>query len=234
MFFPDASMLTLGRLPSRLQMSSASGILARGPWPADRVQARWREDSFVPGPEREAAADDAIAALADRGSPAHDGLAARLAHFEVDERGLALELQPMRWALRLLSDGAADALSVLCVVRDADGRWLAGRRADWVATWAGRWALGAGGAVEVGEDPVGALTRELEEEWDVRPERLDVEALVRAPSGMVMLVGQAWVGADPQVTRDAEHDLHAWWPADVDQWPDEADPVLRGLARELS
>ena len=52
-----------------------------------------------------------------------------------------------------------------------DGRWLAGRRADWVATWAGRWALGAGGAVEVGEDPVTALARELEEEWPVAPER---------------------------------------------------------------
>ena len=70
----------------------------------------------------------------------------------------------MRWALRLRR-GRAGALSVLCVVRDADGRWLAGRRAAWVATWAGRWALGAGGAVEVGEDPVLTLARELEEEW---------------------------------------------------------------------
>ena len=66
------------------------------------------------------------------------------------------------------------------MARDADGRWLAGRRAPWVATWAGRWALGAGGAVEVGEDPVEALTRELEEEWSVAPERLAVEALVCA------------------------------------------------------
>jgi|SRR5215216_6528150 len=214
-------------------MSSAPGILARGPWQAGQVEVRWREDSFEPGPEREAAADEAIAALADRGSPAHDGLAARLADYRSDGDGLRLELQPMRWSLRLLSDGAADALSVLCVVRDSAGRWLAGRRAQWVATWAGRWALGAGGAVEVGEDPVTALTRELEEEWAVQPERLEVEALVRAPSGMVMLVGQAWVGADPHVTRDEEHDRHAWWPADVDQWPDEADPVLRALGRLL-
>ena len=73
------------------------------------------------------------------------------------------------------------------------GRWRAGRRAPWVATWAGRWALGAGGSVEVGEDPVEALARELEEEWAVRPERLAVEALVSLPSGMVMLVGQAWL-----------------------------------------
>ena len=75
----------------------------------------------------------------------------------------------MRWALRLTPEDALGALSVLCAVRSADGRWLAGRRAAWVATWAGRWALGAGGAVEVGEDPVAALARELEEEWSVCP-----------------------------------------------------------------
>jgi ADP-ribose pyrophosphatase YjhB (NUDIX family) len=215
-------------------VTSAPGILARGPWPVGRVAARWREDSFEAAPHSDAAADEAIAALADRGSPAHDGLAARLASWREAGDGLELELQPMRWSLRLLADGADDALSVLCVVRDADGRWLAGRRAGWVASWAGRWALGAGGAVEVGEDPVGALARELEEEWSVRPERLEVEALVRLPSGLVMLIGQAWLGDDPQVVRDPEHDEHAWWPADVDAWPDEADPELRELARTMS
>ncbi len=40
----------------------------------------------------------------------------------------------MRWALRLLREDASGALSVLCVVRDCEGRWLAGRRAQWVAT----------------------------------------------------------------------------------------------------
>jgi 8-oxo-dGTP diphosphatase len=214
-------------------VSSAPGILARGPWQTDQVAARWRDDSFTPGPEHEAAADDAIAALADRGSPAHDGLAARLAGWTAGSDGLELELQPMRWSLRLLPEGAADALSVLCVVRDPDGRWLAGRRAEWVATWAGRWALGAGGAVELGENPVESLARELEEEWAVRPERLEVEALVRLPTGMVMLIGQAWTGPDPQVARDPEHDCHAWWPPDPAAWPDEADAVLRGMARLL-
>lgn len=214
-------------------MSTTPGILARGPWPAGRVAARWREDSFAVEPESTAAADAAIAALADRGSPAHDGLAARLAGWDAGDNRLALELQPMRWSLRLLPRGAADALSVLCVVRDGAGRWLAGRRAPWVATWAGRWALGAGGAVEVGEDPVEALGRELEEEWSVRPVELRVEALVRLPSGMVMLVGQAWLGSDPNVSRDPEHDRHAWWPTDIDAWPGEAQHELRGLARML-
>jgi 8-oxo-dGTP diphosphatase len=215
-------------------MSTAPGILARGPWQAGQVAARWREDAFAADERQEAAADEAIAALVDRGSPAHDGLAARLAGYRRSGDGLELELQPMRWSLRLLPAGAADALSVLCVVRDAEGRWLAGRRADWVATWAGRWALGAGGTVEVGEDPVHALARELEEEWAVRPERLDVEALVRLPSGMVMLVGQAWLGADPRVTRDPEHDAHAWWPPDPGDWPAEAHGELRLMARLLA
>jgi 8-oxo-dGTP diphosphatase len=213
-------------------VTTEPGILARGPWPGGQVQTRWREDSFAAAPASDAAADEAIAALAGRGSPAHDGLAARLSAWEAGPGDLRLELQPMRWSLRLLP-AAADALSVLCVVRDADGRWLAGRRAGWVASWAGRWALGAGGAVEVGEDPVTALARELEEEWAVRPRRLDVEALVRLPTGMVMLIGQAWLDADAQVTRDPEHDAHAWWPADVQRWPAEADPELRALARML-
>jgi 8-oxo-dGTP diphosphatase len=211
-------------------MSSQPGILARGPWQTGQVAVRWREEPFAAAPDQEAAADAAIAALADRGSPAHDGLAARLAGYRSSGEGLELDLQPMRWSLRLLPAGADGALSVLCVVRDADGRWLAGRRAEWVATWAGRWALGAGGTVELGEDPVEALGRELEEEWAVRPERLEIEALVRLPSGMVMLIGQAWVGTDPEVTRDAEHDEHAWWPADPGEWPAEASGELRLMA----
>jgi 8-oxo-dGTP diphosphatase len=193
-------------------MSSQPGILARGPWQTGQVAARWREEPFAADRDQEAAAD---AALAD---------------FRSDGDALELELQPMRWSLRLLPAGADGALSVLCVVRDADGRWLAGRRAGWVATWAGRWALGAGGTVEVNEDPVEALSRELEEEWAVQPERLAIEALVRLPSGMVMLIGQAWIGTDPAVTRDPEHDEHAWWPADPGEWPEEAGRELRLMA----
>jgi 8-oxo-dGTP diphosphatase len=209
------------------------GILARGPWQADQVATRWREDCFEPGSELAARADAAIAELQDRGSPSHDGLAARLAGFESGDRGLTIELQPMRWSLRLLGEDALGALSVLCAVRARDGRWLAGRRADWVATWAGRWALGAGGAVEVGEDPVAALRRELEEEWSVVPEALTVEALVCLPNRMVMLIGQAWLPDGAEVTRDHEHDAHAWWPAEPEAWPHEAHPELRHMARLL-
>ena len=166
-----------GALPSSFLVTFPTGILARGPWQRGQVAVQWRDDSFEPDPTQSAAADRAIAALQDRGSPAHDGLAARLCAFEAHDDALRMTLQPMRWSLRL-SDDAAGSMSVLCVARDTEGRWLAGRRAPWVATWAGRWALGAGGAVEVGEDPVEALTRELEEEWGVVPERFSVEALV--------------------------------------------------------
>jgi 8-oxo-dGTP pyrophosphatase MutT (NUDIX family) len=210
-----------------------TGILARGPWERGQVAVRWREDSFEPDAQQSAQADRAIAELLGRGSPSHDGMAARLCAFDADGGVLRLTLQPMRWSVRL-GDDAAASLSVLCVVRDPDGRWLAGRRAPWVATWAGRWALGAGGAVEVGEDPVEALTRELEEEWSVTPERFAVEALLSLPTGMTMLVGQAWLPEGAQVQRDAEHDAHAWWPPEPDAWPDEADPVLHHLATLLA
>jgi ADP-ribose pyrophosphatase YjhB (NUDIX family) len=95
------------------------------------------------------------------------------------------------------------------------------------------WALGAGGAVDAGEDPAGALGRELKEEWGVEPERLDVEALIATPGDMAMLVGQAWLPEGAQLTRDAEHDAHAWWPRDPADWPEEAHPQLRRMATLL-
>jgi len=172
--------------------------------------------------------------LGERGSPTYDGLAARMVSFALEDGRLRLELQPIRWALRLLSADAGDSISALCVVRDADGSWLAGRRAGWVASWAGRWALGAGGSVEVDENPADTLARELAEEWSVRPERLQVEALIRLSNRMVMFVGQAWLPAGATVTPDDEHDRFAWWPADVDHWPDEADGPLRSIGELLA
>jgi 8-oxo-dGTP diphosphatase len=210
------------------------GILARGPWPLDRVTSCWSEAPYEPSPDKVAAADLAIAELKARSSPSHDGLAGRLESFTVVNGRLELRLQEMRWALRLLREDASGALSVLCVVRDADGRWLAGRRAEWVATWAGVWALGAGGAVDAGEDPALALGRELTEEWSVEPERLDVEALIALPGDMAMLIGQAWLAPGAEVIRDHEHDAHAWWPPDPKDWPEESHPQLRRMASLLA
>jgi 8-oxo-dGTP diphosphatase len=216
-------------------MSSAPALLARGPWGAGDVRAHWHEEQFEPPPECAAAADAAIAALAERGSPSHDGLSARLVAHRIDDDGaLVLELQPVRWALRLVEGDASSSMAALCVIRDAEGRWLAGRRAPWLSSWPGRWALGAGGAVDVGESPVDTLVRELDEEWAVAPERVHGEALVRLPHQLVMFVGQAWLPRDAEVTRDHEHDAHAWWPADVADWPAEADEPLRRMATLLA
>jgi 8-oxo-dGTP pyrophosphatase MutT (NUDIX family) len=209
-------------------------MLARGPWDLDHVDVRWLADAFEPAQDATQAADEALHALRARGSPSHDGLAARLVDFQANGGRLYLKLQPARWALRLVPEFAARAMSVLCVVRAADGAWLAGRRADWLASWAGRWALGAAGSVEVDEHPTEAMRRELAEEWSVRAERMRIEALVVLPSEVAMLVGQAWLPKGATVNPDHEHDAFAWWPADIGQWPREGDEPLRRVARLLS
>jgi ADP-ribose pyrophosphatase YjhB (NUDIX family) len=175
-----------------------------------------------------------VADLQRRGSPSHDGLAARLTSYSASPERLELELQPARWALRLVDGHAADALTVLCAVRREDGAWLAGRRAEWLASWAGRWALGAGGSVEVGEDPAVAMARELEEEWSLTPLEHSIDALLRLPNGLAMLVGMARVPQDAAPVPDAEHDEWTWWPANVDEWPDEADPRVKAAGHLLS
>jgi ADP-ribose pyrophosphatase YjhB (NUDIX family) len=215
-------------------MPDEPALLARGPWHPDEVEVHWSDEHYDPPPARVEAADAAIAALRDRGSPSHDGLSARLVSHEERDGRLTLNLQPVRWALRLVEDDASLSIAALCVTRSADGRWLAGRRAPWLSSWPGRWALGAGGAVDVGESPVDTLTRELDEEWSVAPERVQVEALVRLPHRLVMLVGQAWLPTGAEVTPDHEHDAHAWWPAAIDEWPPEADEPLRRMAALLA
>jgi ADP-ribose pyrophosphatase YjhB (NUDIX family) len=200
----------------------------------EAIEVSWRQDEFRAPAASTEAADVALDALRARGSPSHDGLAARLAGFDVRADALSLELQPARWALRLLTDDAAQSLSVLCVVRSADGSWLAGRRAAWLASWASRWALGAGGSVEVHENPTESMGRELREEWSVDPERMRIEALVLLPSEVVLLVGQAWLAEGAAVQPDHEHDEFAWWPPEIDRWPAEADEPLRRMASLLA
>ena len=212
---------------------AAPRILARGPWSPDQVSVSWSDEPWEPPDELSRAADAEVEALRRRSSPSHDGLAARLAAWQESPGHLDLSLQPIRWALRLVEHEDTRSLTALCVVRDSDGRWLAGRRADWLASWAGRWALGAGGAVEVGENPAETLTRELEEEWQLVPDSMQVAALVTMPSGLAALIGLAVVPAGPRAVPDAEHDDLAWWPPDPADWPSEADERLRTLARYL-
>jgi 8-oxo-dGTP diphosphatase len=205
------------------------GILARGPWRPDQVEAVWREEPFEAPADLTREADRAVGELRERGSPAHDGLATRLVAWDADDGRLRLELQPVRWALRL-TDDASDSLTALSLVRAHDGRWLAGRRAGWVSSWAGRWALGAGGAVDLGESPADTLVRELQEEWRLSPSTLSVEALLALPNGLIMLVGVATVPDDCDPVPDAEHDEWAWWAPDPADWPPEADARLKLMA----
>jgi ADP-ribose pyrophosphatase YjhB (NUDIX family) len=214
-------------------VSTEPSILARGPWPVEAVEARWHDEPFRADGAKEEAADAAIQALRDRDSPAHDGVAARLVDFHAGDGRLIVEMQPVRWALRLVAGDASDSLTALCVTRDHAGRWLAGRRAAWLSSWPGRWALGAGGAVDLGETPAETLSRELREEWSVEPDRVRGEALVRLPHNLVMFVGTAWLPDGAQVTPDAEHDEFAWWPPDPSDWPQEADANLRRMASLL-
>jgi 8-oxo-dGTP diphosphatase len=215
-------------------MNLPPGVLARGPWrPAD-IEVQWVQEPFDPPQAVTDEADRALAELRDRGSPSHDGLAARLRDFELHDGKLRMICEPVRWAVRLLDTDALQSLSALCIVRSSEGCWLAGRRAAWLATWAERWALGAAGSVEVGENPADTLVRELTEEWSVTAERLSVEALVKLPSGLVSLVGMAWLAEGTAVTPDAEHDDFAWWPSDVSRWPEHADAPLRRVAELLS
>jgi 8-oxo-dGTP pyrophosphatase MutT (NUDIX family) len=209
-------------------------LLAAGPRRPEQVESSWRDDPWQPPAELERRADEEIGKLRERGSPAHDGLAARLSGYAGGTDRLALELQPVRWALRLIDAREARSLTALCVVRSEDGHWLAGRRASWLATWANRWALGAGGSVEVGENPAETLSRELEEEWQLAPADMTVEALILLPSGLVALVGLATVASGSEPVPDAEHDEFAWWPADVGRWPDDVDDRLRRMAAFLA
>lgn len=214
-------------------MSASPQLLARGPWEPGALEVAWRRDPYSADASATAEADRLLEALRLRGSPSYDGLAARLVSFDDHDGRLRLELQPIRWALRLLETDAGASISALCVVRREDGAWLAGRRAGWVSSWAGRWALGAGGAVEVDENPAHTLGRELEEEWSVTAEHITVEALLELPSGMMMVVGHAWLPQDARVTPDHEHDQFAWWPAELARWPADADPGLRAIGAML-
>jgi 8-oxo-dGTP diphosphatase len=207
-------------------MAASPSLLARGPWAPEDVEARWLDAQYEAPKDKLAAADEAISALRDRGSPSHDGIAGRLVSHRVEDGRLILELQPARWALRLVEGDASDTMAALCVTRDAEGPWL--------SSWPGRWALGAGGAVDLGESPADTLRRELHEEWGVEAQRLRCDALVRLPQRLVMFVGTAWLPVGAELIRDAEHDAHAWWPADIGQWPDEADEPLRRMAALLA
>src|SRR3954467_15655521 len=108
-----------------MTQAQAPALLARGPWAAEQVRAGWRDEAFVADDAKVGAADAAVAALRDRGSARHEGVGGRLVGFATEGDALRLELQPLRWALRLVDGDASASASALCVTRDSRGRWLA-------------------------------------------------------------------------------------------------------------
>ena len=221
-------------------MISARSRYGRGECPRYRC---WRADpGSRPGPRRwrpepssraaaTAAADEALDGLRDRGSPSHDGLAARLRGFEVDDGRLGSSCSRRGGRCGCSPDNAAAEPVSLCIVRAADGRWLAGRRAAWLASWAGRWALGAGGSVEVDENPADTMPASSRRSGRSRPSGCRSRRWSGCRAGSCLLVGQAWLPEGAEVTPDAEHDDFAWWPADRRQLAAEADAPLRGWPR---
>src|SRR3981189_3543975 len=90
-------------------------VLARGPWPIDQARARSREEELGPSARHREAAGAAIGGLQSRGSPSHDGVAARLVDYQLQGEGIAIELQPLRWALRLGTGDASLSMAGACV-----------------------------------------------------------------------------------------------------------------------
>lgn len=93
-----------------------------------------------------------------------------------------------------------------------NGRVLAMRRAASKDAGAGLWET-LSGRVELGEDPVEAVQREIREEsgldvvLDARP--LTTYAALRGDKPMTVIVYRAEASTD-NVVPSAEHDAHAW------------------------
>ena len=129
------------------------------------------------------------------------------ASFAVQRRQLRLELRAGALGAAAAARRAPSRACRRCAsCASADGRWLAGRRAAWLATWAGRWALGAAARSR--------STRTRPTRWPAScrrsgrstPERLTRRGAACAlPTGIVMLVGQAWLrrGRDGHPRRRA-------------------------------
>ena len=152
-----------------MTQAQAPALLARGPWAAEQVRAVWRDEAFVAegAQGRRRRRRDRRAARPRLAQPRRRRRAA--GRLSTDADG-ALRARAAAAALGAAPRRGRRVASrwPRCASRaTAEGRWLAGRRAAWLSSWAGRWALGAGGAVDVGESPFDTLTRELREEWSV-------------------------------------------------------------------
>ena len=233
-----APVVATPHLPSLAECPTRPGILARGPWerrPGRRSAGARTRSSRRPSRPRPPTA--AIAALA---GPrlARARRARRAARRLRGRRRRAASSSCSRCAGRCGCVRGRRRARCRCCASCATptGRWLAGRRAAWVATWAGRWALGAGGAVEVGEDPVETLARELAGGVVGRARAARGRgAGRRCPTGMAMLVGQAWLPAGAEVVARPRARRARLVAAPTPRaWPEEADPRCARMATLLA
>ncbi len=138
------------------------GILARGPWEPDQVEATGARMS-----------SSRRLALTEAADVALDGSAARIAlprrpgrpAGRLPNRGwrASARAPAARWALRLVRTTRRGASSVAAWSGRLDGSWLAGRRAAWLASWAGtlgpRGRRFGGGRREPGSTPAPRAAR---------------------------------------------------------------------------
>ena len=76
--------------PQTATATDAPEILARGPWELAQVRVHWQPEQYEPSQAHIDAADAAIKGLRERGSPSHDGMAARLVDYRQDAGGQTL------------------------------------------------------------------------------------------------------------------------------------------------
>ena len=136
--------------------------------------------------------------------------------------------------------------SALALGAAARGRAMPPRASRRSASCAPRTAAGSPAAAPAGCPPGRAAGRsEPAERWtwarapprrcrasctrsgSSSPSSLSIEALVRLPNGLAMVVGLATVADASEPVADDEHDEWAWWDPDPDRWPEHADDRVR-------
>ena len=206
-----------------------TAILARGPWEPEDIVVTWLGQEFEPGANASERADQALERLRQRGSPAFDGRSARLVSHEVADGKLKLVLQPVRWALRLSHEPREP-------VGDVPGAFeptAAGSPAvaPVARQWAGRWALGAGGASTSGRTRRTTLCASCARSGRWRA--TDSGGARHASPGTIMLVGQAWLAEDARSPRTPSTTSTPGGPPSR-RWPTEGDEPLLALSALVS
>ena len=95
-------------------MSSSNGLLlARGPWPPERVTAAWREEAFEPDAADTAAADAALAALRAAGGEGEFEQAAVIGEVKTQPPGMVL-VETAFGGKRVMDQLVGDPLPRIC------------------------------------------------------------------------------------------------------------------------